>query len=110
MSRRIQKINELLRQEISSLILKELDFKRDVIITVTKVETYPDLNKAKVGISILPFSKAEQVLRVLNSKNSDIQRLLHQKLRMMKIIPKIKFRLDSSAEKISRVEQLLKRP
>lgn len=108
MSRRIQKINELLKQEIGSLILKELDFKRDVIITVTKVETYSDLNKAKVGISILPFSKAEQVLRVLNSKNSDIQRLLNQKLRM-KIVPKIKFRLDSSEEKISRVEQLLKK-
>lgn len=108
MSRRIQKINELLKQEISSLILKELDFKRDVIITVTKVETYSDLNKAKVGISTLPFSKVEQVLRVLNSKNSDIQRLLNQKLRM-KIVPKIKFRLDSSEEKISRVEQLLKK-
>jgi len=108
MSRRMEKINKLLKQEISSLILKELDFKRDVIITVIKAETYSDLNQVKVGISILPFSKAEQVLRVLNSKNSDIQRLLNKKLRM-KIVPKIKFKLDSSEEKISRVEQLLKK-
>jgi len=108
MSRRIEKINELLKQEISSLILRELDFKRDVIITVTKVETYSDLNKARVGISILPFSKSEQVLKILNAKNSEIQRLLNQKLKM-KIVPKIKFKLDSSAEKISRVEQLLKK-
>ncbi len=107
MSRRIQKINELLKQEISSLILKELDFSREIIITVTKVETPLDLEWAKIWVSILPFSRAEMVLGVLNSKNYNIQKLLNQKLKM-KIIPKIKFELDNSEEKASRVEKLLK--
>lgn len=107
MSRRIGKVNKLLKQEISNLILKELDFSREIIITVTKVEIPSDLEWAKIWVSILPFSRAEMVLGVLNSKKYNIQKLLNQKLRM-RIIPKIKFKLDTSEEKVSRVERLLK--
>lgn len=107
MSRRIKKINELLKQEISSLILREFDFSRETIITITKVETSSDLEWTKVWISVLPFSRAEMVLRVLTSQNYNIQKLLNSRLRI-KTIPKIKFELDSSGEKISRVEKLLR--
>lgn len=108
MSRRIEKINELLKQEIGSLILREFDFSRETIITITKVETSSDLEWTKVWVSILPFLRAEMVLRVLNSQNYRIQKLLNSRLRI-KIIPKIKFELDSSGEKISRVEKLLRK-
>lgn len=108
MSRRIEKINELLKQEIGSLILREFDFSRETIITITKVETSSDLEWTKVWVSILPFLRAEMVLRVLNSQNYRIQKLLNSRLKI-KIIPKIKFELDSSGEKISRVEKLLRK-
>ena len=108
MSRRIQRVNELLKQEISNLILMELDFSKDTIVTVTGVETFPDLRQAKVKMSIMPFLKAEKILKVLNSQIFNLQKSLNQKLKM-KIVPKIKFELDESEEKISRVEQLLKK-
>ena len=108
MSRRTERVNQLIKEEISNLILREVDFSRDVMVTITGVETSSDLKQAKVMVSIMPFLKAEKILRVLNSQVFNIQRLLNKKLNM-KIVPKIKFELDESEEKTSRVEQLLRK-
>lgn len=108
MSRRIQRVNELLKQEVSNLILKELDFSKEVMVTVTGVETSSDLRQAKIRVSIIPLLRAEKVLKVLDSQIFDIQKLLNKKLKM-KIVPKIRFELDKSEEKTNRVEQLLKK-
>ncbi len=108
MSRRIQRVNELLKEEISNLILREIDFSKDVMVTITEVETSLDLQQAKIRVSIMPFLKAEKILKVLNSQIFNIQKLLNKKLKM-KIVPKIKFQLDESEEKTSRVEQLLRK-
>jgi len=107
MSLRIDKVSELLRQEISSLIFKELDFSREVIITVTRIKTFSDLSRVIVWVSVIPFSKAEEVLKILDYHKFNIQKLLDKKLKM-KIVPKIKFKLDISGEKASKVEKLLK--
>lgn len=108
MSLRIQKINELLKQEIGSLILKEFDFSKDTMVTITNVDTSNDLRQTKVKVSIMPSSKAEKILRVLNSQASNIQKLLGKKLKI-KTIPKIQFQLDSSEKKASRIEQLFRK-
>lgn len=108
MSRRIQRVNELLKQEVSNLILRELDFSKEVMITVTGVKTSSDLRQARIRVSIMPLLRVEKVLKVLDSKIFDIQKLLNKKLKM-KIVPKIRFELDKSEEKVNRVEQLLKK-
>lgn len=107
MKRRIQRINELLKQEVSNLILKELDFSKDVMVTVIGVKTSSDLEQAKIRVSIMPFLKAEKILRILNSQIFNLQKLLNRRLEI-KTVPKIKFELDVSEEKVNRVEQLLK--
>lgn len=108
MNLRMQKINELLKHEIGNLILKEFDFNRDTMITITEVNTSPDLHQARIKISTLPFLKTEKIIKVLNSQTTTLQKLLGQKLKM-KIIPKIKFEPDQSEEKVNRVDQLLKK-
>jgi len=108
MTQRIQKINEFLKQEISNLILKELDLGRDIIVTVTEVKTSRDLRQAKAKISIMPFLKAEKILKILNSQIFNLQKLLNKKLKT-RIVPKIRFELDKSEEKTNRIEQLLKK-
>jgi ribosome-binding factor A len=47
MSQRLERVNELLRQEISKLLLREIDFV-DILVTVTNVNTSPDLKQAKI--------------------------------------------------------------
>lgn len=108
MSLRIQRVNELLKQEIGSLILRELDFNRDTMVTITEVYASDDLKQAKVKVSIMPFLKAEKILKVLNSQVFNLQKLLNKKLKM-KIVPKIRFELDKSEERKTRIEQLLKK-
>lgn len=108
MSLRIQRVNELLKQEIGGLILKELDFNRDTMVTITEVDASDDLQQAKVRVSIMPFLKAEKMLKVLNSQVFNLQKLLNKKLKM-KIVPKIRFELDKSEERKTRIEQLLKK-
>jgi ribosome-binding factor A len=108
MSLRIQKVNELLKQEIGGLILKELDFSRDTMVTITEVSTSPDLQQAKVKVSIMPFLKAEKILKILNSQVFNLQKLLNKKLKM-KTIPKIRFELDKSEERKTRIEQLFRK-
>lgn len=108
MSLRIQRVNELLKQEIGNLILKELDFSRDIMVTITEVSTSPDLQQAKVKVSIMPFLRAEKILKILNSQVFNLQKLLNKKLKM-KIIPKIRFELDKSEERKTRIEQLFKK-
>ncbi len=107
MSFRIQKVNELLKHEIGELILKEFDFSRDTMVTITEANTSPDLRQTKIKVSVIPFLKAEKVLKVLNSQILNLQKPLNKKLKM-KIIPKIKFELDESEEKTNKIEQLLK--
>ena len=108
MSLRIQKVNELLKQEVSGLILRELDFNRDTMVTITEVSTSPDLQQAKVKVSIMPFFKAEKILKILNSQVFNLQKLLNKKLKM-KIVPKIRFELDKSEERKTRIEQLFRK-
>lgn len=108
MSRRIERVNKLIRDEVSGLILKDLDFSRDTMVTVTGVETSSDLTQTKVRVSIIPFLKSEKILKILNSQIFNIQKSLDKKLKM-KIVPKIRFELDESGERVNRIEQLLKK-
>ncbi len=108
MTRRIEKVDELLKHEVSKLILKELEFSKDVMVTVTKAETSSDLSQAKIKVSIIPFIKADKILKILNSQVPRLQRMLNRKLKM-KNVPQIKFELDKREEKATRIEQILKK-
>lgn len=108
MTLRIQKVNELLKHEIGELILKELDFSKDTMVTITGVDTSPDLRQAKARISVMPFLRAEKILKVLNFQIPSFQQSLGKKLKM-KIVPQIRFELDESEEKKTKIEQLIKK-
>ncbi len=108
MTRRIEKINKLLKQQISEAILKNLEFKKETMITVTRVETSTDFNCAKAKVSIIPFNKAEKILEILKIKKGTLQKSINKNLEMKKV-PKIRFVLDKTEQKASRVEQLIKK-
>ena len=105
MSQRIKRINELLRQEISKLILREIEFE-DILVTVNQVETSADLSHAKVKISVLPDKKEGLALKVINKKIYQLQQELNKKL-YMKIVPKIQFEIDQAEVKAQRIEEIL---
>jgi ribosome-binding factor A len=53
MTQRTDRIDELLRQEIGQALEREVTDPRIGFVTVTKVETTPDLSRAKVWVSII---------------------------------------------------------
>lgn len=106
MSHRIPQLNELLRQEISELFLKEINWPPNALATITKVDTAKDLSQTRILVSVLPINAGEQILKMLNNQARHIQYMLGQKLVIRKI-PKIIFRIDDTEEKASHIEALI---
>jgi len=107
MSQRISKVNKLIKQEVGKIILIEADFPRDIILTITKVETSADLRYADVFVSVLPVDKEAEIMELLKEEIYFIQQKLNQKL-YMKPLPRIKFVIDKSGEDVSRIEELIR--
>ena len=75
------------------------------LITISYVQTAPDLKNAKVGVS---GENVKEVVKVLNSSKGYIRRELASKL-IMKNTPELLFVVDDTAEKANRIEELLKK-
>ena len=105
-TQRILKINKLIKQELGKIILTDVDFSKDIILTITKVRTSADLRYADVFISILPDNKSIEIKKELKENIYFIQGKLNKKLHM-KPLPRIKFIIDRSGEDVSRIEELI---
>lgn len=105
MSDRIVKINELLRHEVSQLLLREVDFD-DALVTVTRVDTSADLKQAKVKISVMPTKQGGAALKKIRNKIWPIQQKLNRRLDM-KPVPKLSFDIDKQEVEAQRIEDIL---
>jgi ribosome-binding factor A len=106
MSKRIQQVNQLIKEEISQIILREVEFPPGALITVTRVESSVDLNQAKVYISCLPEEKISKVFQVLNQQIYELQQKLNQRLKM-RPIPRIKFVQEEETKEAGKIEEIL---
>ncbi len=110
MSIRIEKINELIQQEISDLLLRQVNDPRlQAFITVTQVETSSDLKNAKVYVSILEEDEArKEALRGLESAKGYIRRELATRLNL-RFMPYLTFHFDSSIERGARLLEIIEK-
>lgn len=106
MSKRVQRINQLIKKELSQILLKEVDFPKDILVTVTRVETSVDLGSAKVYISAMPEGKASRVIQILNQLIYYLQQRLNKRLEM-RPIPRIHFVEEKETKEAGRIEELL---
>ena len=107
MTDRIKRVNKLLKEEIGSLFLKEINLP-DCLATITRVEASPNLQQARVYISVMPEEKKEEVFEVLNKSIYNIQQELNKRLNM-RPVPKIMFRKEEKTKQAARVEELLEK-
>lgn len=105
---RILRVNQLIKRELSQIILKKFDFPKGVLATVTRVETSPNLINARAFVSVLPEEKAAQIMKVLNQRIYDIQQLLNKRLNM-RPMPKIQFIEEKVTKEAGRIEELLEK-
>lgn len=104
---RIEKLNSLIKEEVAKIIEKEMEFSRNVLVTITDVDTSIDVTHARIKISVLPDRESKKVLDRLQRKISFIQSLLNRKL-ILRYVPKISFIIDESAKRIDRFEKIAK--
>jgi ribosome-binding factor A len=108
MSHRIERVNTLIRKELSELIQYQLrDPRLAEFVTVTAVETSADLKFAKVFVSSIGGEQEkEKILRVLRAAAGFLRSGLAGKLRM-RYTPELSFHWDNSIEHGDRILRLL---
>ena len=95
-SNRINRINEEIQKELSSLIRNLKDPRvQDTMISVTRVEATPDLRWAKVYVSFLQDEKAKEALKGLKSASGYLRRELGQSLQL-RYTPELQWEQDDS--------------
>ena len=105
MFQRIKRVNELIKQEISKILLKEIDFD-NILVTVTNTDTSPDLKNCKIRISVIPIEKNELALKIIERNIYNLQQELNKRLHL-KFVPKIRFEIDQIEAKAQRIEEIL---
>ncbi|MCK5256590.1 MAG: 30S ribosome-binding factor RbfA [Deltaproteobacteria bacterium] len=105
--KRADRVSDLLKKEISELLLREVKDPHIGFITITDVEVSKDLQVAKVYYTILGDEKQlRESAQALNRASRFIKRQLGKRLRM-RYIPDIIFKYDHSLEYGNRIDDIL---
>jgi len=108
-TRRIARVNDLIRKEISELLMREIrDPRLGGLLSVTEVDTSPDLRHAKVFVSVMGSEEEKRgVEEGLAAASGFLRRSLGERL-SLRHIPQLDFQRDESIERGSRLLELIK--
>jgi ribosome-binding factor A len=107
MSQRLDRVDELLRQEIGAILAKEVSDPRIGFVTVTKVEATPDLSMARVWVSVIGTPEERKAtMRALEHAMPFVRRLLGERIRIRRI-PVLHVRHDDTIERGTRILKLI---
>jgi ribosome-binding factor A len=104
---RLQRVNQLIREEISHLIQRELKDPRLGFVTVTEVDVAKDLRTAKVYVSVLGSeTQWQSSLQALESARGFIRSWLLPRLRL-RAVPHFTFLADRSMAHAAHIQTVL---
>jgi ribosome-binding factor A len=108
MSRRTRRVEELMREELSDLLLRSVKDPRleEGFLSITEVEVSPDLRHATVFVSYFGETPPEEVLAGLDHSANYLHNELMKRL-SMRNVPHLAFRLDPSIERGARLAALI---
>jgi ribosome-binding factor A len=107
MSDRMRRVNEAMREVLSDALTQDLKDPRVGFVTVTAVETSPDLRHATVFVSVLGDDTVRaDTIAGLQSAHGYLQRKVASELRL-KHTPQLQFTEDDTARRADRIERLL---
>ncbi len=109
-STRQQKIARQIQKDLGEMFIRELaPLLRGTMATVMSVRMSPDLEYARIYLSIFPFDRHEEVMASLEANNWLVRKTLGAKIRnQMRVVPELSFFLDDSFEYIDKIDSLLK--
>ena len=108
MTRRSERVSELLRHELGQLIVRDLkDPRLSGIVSVTMVETTNDLKKARVSVSVMGSPEVqESAMRGIVSAAGYMRRELGKRL-SLRYVPDLTFVLDHSLDEAEHMYRIL---
>ncbi|MDB6148262.1 MAG: rbfA [Spartobacteria bacterium] len=105
MKHRLLRVNELLKRELSALMVREITFD-SAIVTINQVDVTSDLKSAHVFVSVLGSETGASVMAKLEAHRVVLQAELARHI-VLKYTPHLVFHLDDSIERGTRVIQIL---
>jgi ribosome-binding factor A len=105
-SYRVDKVEQLIKQQISYVLMHKLQNLDLGFLTVTNVKASPDLKIAKIYLSVLDKEKRHFVLDKLNYNVGQIRTELAHRIRI-KFVPELKFFIDDTLDYVEKIEGLL---
>ena len=106
MSTRILQVNSVVFQTLGEIFAREIECPTSYLISISKVETAPDLKTAKVHLSILPFSKSDEALVFVIRHKRVIQAEFAKRIEL-RFTPKLNFVIDDTQERVSEINRLI---
>jgi ribosome-binding factor A len=107
MTARTDRIDQLLRQEIGAILARDIQDPRIGFVTVTDVETAPDLSTARVWVSVIGQpAERELTMKALQHAMPFVRHELGPRVRLRRI-PELQLRVDDTVQRGTRVLQLL---
>ena len=105
MNIKIERINHMIMEEVSKILMLEVKDERFKFVTVTDCDTSNDLSYCKVYVTVLEQEKRDETLKALNNASSFIRGELAKRIEI-RHIPELKFIYDESVfygEKIDKI-------
>lgn len=108
MAHRIDKVENLIKEEVSMIFLYKLVEPELGLVTITNVKVSPDLKIAKVYISVLDREKRDMVLSKVQAKTGFIRSELAHRIKI-KFTPELRFFIDDTLDYVEKIEGLIKK-
>lgn len=106
MNHRVQRVSELLRRELSTILERDYRFE-NVLVTIHEVSPTPDFKQAFVYLGVIGKEhEKDMVLKKLNTNRGAIQRDLYKRV-VLRNSPSLVFRVDDSIERGVRVLDII---
>ena len=106
-SNRIGRINEEIQRELAELIRSLKDPRVQTMISITRVDTTPDLRYSKIYVSVLEEARSQDALRGLKSAGGWLRRELGSRLQL-RYTPELIFEADDSIAHGSHILEVLR--
>jgi len=108
-TKRQKQINELLRRQFSMVLIDEGPYIFDrAMVTVTRAVVSPDLQNAKIYLSVFNTEDKNEVMALMNENISRLRHSLATKVgKQLRKIPELKFFLDDSLDEFFRMDKIL---
>jgi ribosome-binding factor A len=107
-SRRMEKINKHIQRTLGEILLEEADLPPDVLVTISRVDTTPNLKSASVYLYVFPETASDDILERLKPQMYDLQGSLNRALDV-RPLPRIYLRIDYGAAHADTINKALEK-